>query len=307
MSTTTTNDPGAVDAAAAETRELKLGLPKGSLEQATADLFRRAGYDLTVSSRSYVPQIDDESMSALMFRSQEMSRYVEDGVVDVGICGHDWVVENGSDVVEVCELRYSRATSKPARWVLAVPDESPAKTVEDLAGGIVATELMGTVQRYFADRGIDVKVEFSWGATEVKARLIDAIVDITETGSSLKANKLRIIDTILTSTTRMVANKAAWEDGWKRRKIEDLAVLLQGAIEAKAMVGLKANVPKARLDEVLALLPASQSPTVNELADTDWVAFEVVVDRRVERELVPPLKRAGATGIFSYALNKVIP
>ncbi|MEM1210226.1 MAG: ATP phosphoribosyltransferase [Planctomycetota bacterium] len=307
MSTTTTNDPGAVDPAAAETRELKLGLPKGSLEQATAELFRKAGYDLTISSRSYVPQIDDESMSALMFRSQEMSRYVEDGVVDVGICGHDWVVENGSDVVEVCELRYSRATSKPARWVLAVPEESPVRSVEDLAGGIVATELMGTVQRYFADRGVDAKVEFSWGATEVKARLIDAIVDITETGSSLKANKLRVIDTILTSTTRMVANKAAWADGWKRRKIEDLAVLLQGAIEARAMVGLKANVPKARLDEVLALLPASQSPTVNELADATWVAFEVVVDRRVERELVPPLKRAGATGIFSYALNKVIP
>jgi ATP phosphoribosyltransferase len=288
------------------TRELKLGLPKGSLEQATADLFRRAGYDVTISSRSYVPRIDDETLSALMFRSQEMSRYVEDGVVDVGICGHDWVVENASDVVEVCELRYSRATSNPAQWVLAVPEESGVRRVEDLAGGIVATELMQTVKRYFADRGVDVRVEFSWGATEVKARLIDAIVDITETGSSLRANKLRVIDTILTSTTRMVANKDAWADAWKRRKIEDLAVLLQGAIEAKAMVGLKANVPKDKLGEVLALLPSRHSPTINELADSDWVAFEVVVDRRVERELVPPLKRAGATGIFSYALNKVI-
>jgi len=307
MTTTPTPDAAADSIESAETRELKVGLPKGSLEQATADLFRKAGYDVTISSRSYVPQIDDESMSALMFRSQEMSRYVEDGVVDVGICGHDWVVENNSDVVEVCELRYSRATSNPARWVLAVPEESSVRQVEDLEGGIVATELMGAVKRYFESRGVNVRVEFSWGATEVKARLIDAIVDITETGSSLKANKLRIIDTILTSTTRMVANKAAWADPWKRRKIEDLAVLLQGAIEAKAMVGLKANVPKSKLDDVLALLPSSHSPTINELADKEWVAFEVVVDRRVERELVPPLKRAGATGIFSYALNKVIP
>ncbi|MEO0586062.1 MAG: ATP phosphoribosyltransferase [Planctomycetota bacterium] len=306
MTAIPTAAPAMKDASDNTGRELKLGLPKGSLEQATADLFRRAGYDLTVSSRSYTPQIDDDAMSALMFRSQEMSRYVEDGVVDVGICGHDWVVENNSDVVEVCELRYSRATSNPAQWVLAVPEESSVQSVEDLKGGIVATELVGTVRRFFAERGVDVKVEFSWGATEVKARLIDAIVDITETGSSLRANKLRVLETILTSTTRMVANKAAWADPWKRQRIEDLAVLLQGAIQARSMVGLKANVPKARLAEVLALLPASQSPTVNELADSEWVAFEVVVDRRVERELVPPLKRAGATGIFSYALNKVI-
>ncbi len=287
---------------------LRIGFPKGSLEQATIDLFDRAGYNVNVSSRSYVPEIDDAHLSGVLFRSQEMSRYVEDGVVDVGICGHDWVVENGSDVHEVCELRYSKATSKPAQWVLAVPDESPVKTPEDLAGGIIATELVGATRRYFESRGIAVKkVEFSWGATEVKARLIDAIVDITETGSSLRANKLRVIDTILTSTTRMIANRQAWADEWKRAKIEDLALLLRGAIAAKAKVGLKMNVPRARMDEVLSILPAQQSPTVNALADQEWVAVEVLVDEKVERDLVPALRRAGATGIFSYPLNKVIP
>jgi len=286
---------------------LRIGVPKGSLQDATIDLFDRAGYDVTVPSRSYFPQIDDPDLAAVMFRAQEMSRYVEDGVIDLGITGHDWVIENGSDVHEVCELKYSRATSNPAQWVLAVPEESDYHKPEDLAGGIIATELIGTTRKYFKGRGIDVKkVEFSWGATEVKARLVDAIVDITETGSSLRANKLRVIDTLLTSTTRLIANKQSWEDPAKRRKIEDLAMLLLGAIDARTKVGLKMNVPKASLDAVIKLLPAEHSPTVNGLADEQWVAVEVVLDERVERDLVPALKRAGATGIFSYPLKKVI-
>ncbi len=290
------------------TSTLKLGIPKGSLQDATVDLFKRAGYDIGISSRSYYPTIDDDAMSAVMFRSQEMSRYVEDGVVDVGICGHDWIVENASDVHEVCELTYSRATANPARWVLCVPEESAVTKPEDLAGGIVATELKKTVRRYFDDKNIPIKkVEFSWGATEVKARLIDAIVDITETGSSIRANKLRVIDTILTSTTRMIANRDAWADARKREKIEDLALLLRGAIAAKGQVGLKLNVRREQLDEVLKVMPAAQSPTVNDLADREWVAVEVIVDRTVERELVPRLSRAGAHAIFSYPLNKVIP
>ncbi|MEM7625702.1 MAG: ATP phosphoribosyltransferase [Planctomycetota bacterium] len=288
--------------------QLRLGIPKGSLQDATVDLFYRAGYRIDISSRSYYPQIDDPSMAAVMFRSQEMSRYVEDGVIDFGICGHDWVVENDSDVHEVCELQYSRATSNPARWVLAVPDESPVTKPEDLAGGIIATELKKSVQRYFDERNIPIKkVEFSWGATEVKARLIDAIVDITETGSSIRANKLRIIDTILTSTTRLIANKNAWADPAKREQIEDIALLLQGAIAAKGQVGLKLNVPRSLLDTVLSLMPAANSPTINDLQDPEWASVEVIVDRKVERKLVPQLSRAGAKSIFSYPLNKIIP
>jgi ATP phosphoribosyltransferase len=289
------------------TPALKLGIPKGSLQDATVDLFRRAGYELTISSRSYYPEIDDPSMTCVMFRSQEMSRYVEDGVIDLGICGHDWVVENESDVHEVCELEYSKATSNPIRWVLAVPEESPVKKPEDLQGGIVATELKQTVRRYFDSKGVTLKkLEFSWGATEVKARLIDAIVDCTETGSSLRANKLRVIDTLLTSTTRLIANRETWKDPAKRQKIEDLALLLKGAITARGKVGLKMNAPRKKLDAILAQLPAAQSPTVNDLADRDWVAVEVIVDQKIERELVPALHRAGATAIFSYPLNKVI-
>ena len=288
--------------------QLRLGVPKGSLQNATVDLFNRAGYRIDISSRSYYPTIDDPDMSAVMFRSQEMSRYVEDGVIDVGICGHDWIVENDSDVHEVCELEYSRATSNPARWVLCVPEESSVQKPEDLAGGIIATELKQTVRRYFEDKNIDVKkIEFSWGATEVKARLIDAIVDITETGSSIRANKLRVVDTILTSTTRMIANRDAWADSAKREKIEDIALLLQGAIAAKGQVGLKLNVERKNLDDVLKVMPAAQSPTVNDLADRDWVAVEVIVDRKIERELVPKLSRAGGKAIFSYPLNKIIP
>ncbi|MFW5682889.1 MAG: ATP phosphoribosyltransferase [Phycisphaeraceae bacterium] len=289
-------------------RLLRMGLPKGSLQDATVDLFDRAGYNVSISSRSYIPEIDDEELSAVLFRAQEMSRYVEDGVVDMGITGHDWVIENESDVHEVCELEYSRATPRPVRWVLAVPEESDIHKPEQLAGGIIATELVDTTRRYFEQKNIDIrKVEFSWGATEVKARLVDAIVDVTETGSSLKANKLRVIDTLLTSTTRLVANKQAWADPWKRQKIEDLALLLKGAIAARSRVGMKMNVPEDKLDEVLALLPSARSPTVNRLAESEWVAVEVIVEEKVERDLVPGLRRAGATAIFSYELKKVIP
>ena len=286
---------------------LRVGIPKGSLQDSTIDLFDRAGYNIRVPSRSYFPDIDDDQLSAVMFRAQEMSRYVEDGVIDLGITGQDWIAENGSDVQTVCELSYSKATSNPVRWVLVVPEESEARKPEDLAGGIIATELVNTTRDYFEQRGVDVKkVEFSWGATEVKARLVDAIVDVTETGSSLKANNLRILETIMHSTTHLIANKEAWNDPDRRRKIEDLATLLQGAMAARSRVGLKMNVPRTRLDEVLAELPSEKSPTVSDLADQQWVALEVIVEESVERELVPALQRAGATGIFSYALNKVI-
>jgi ATP phosphoribosyltransferase len=286
---------------------LRVGIPKGSLQDSTIDLFDRAGYNIRVPSRSYFPEIDDDELGAVMFRAQEMSRYVEDGVVELGITGGDWINENGSDVVEVCELVYSKATQKPVRWVLVVPEESGIESVEELAGGIVSTELVHTTRQYFEQRGVDVKkVEFSWGATEVKARLVDAIVDVTETGSSLKANKLKILDTLMHSTTKLIANKDAWADDHKRRKIEDLSTLLQGAMAARSMVGLKMNVPRARLDEVLSELPAEKSPTVNDLADSEWVAVEVMVDEKIERNLVPAIRRAGATGIVSYSLNKVI-
>jgi len=287
---------------------LRVGLPKGSLQDSTVDLFKRAGYHVSVSERSYFPSIDDPQLDAVLFRAQEISRYVEDGVIDVGITGRDWIVENDSDVHEVCELVYSKATRRPTRWVLAVPDESQVERPEQLEGGIIATELVNTVERYFAEKGVNVrKVEFSWGATEVKARLVNAIVDVTETGSSLRANKLRIIDTLLTSTTRLICSRAAWADPVKRQKIEDLALLLRGALSARAKIGLKMNVPRDRLDAILQQLPAERSPTINELADKDWVALEVIVEERVERELVPKLHRAGATGIISYPLSKVIP
>lgn len=286
---------------------LRIGLPKGSLQDSTIDLFARAGYRIRVRDRSYFPSVDEPTWELVMFRAQEMSRYVEDGVIDIGITGNDWVMENESDVHEVCELNYSKATSNPVRWVLAVPEESAVKKPEDLAGGIIATELVNTVRRYFQDRRIDVrKVEFSWGATEVKARLVDAIVDITETGSSLRANNLRIIDDLLISTTRLVANHQAWADATKRKKIEDLTTLLQGALAARTKVGLKMNAPRSAMDQIVGILPAEKSPTVNDLADPQWVAVEVVVDETAERELVPQLHRAGATGIISYPLNKVI-
>ena len=286
---------------------LRFGLPKGSLQQSTIDLFNRAGFRVHVPDRSYFPIIDDPQIQAVMFRAQEMSRYVEDGVVDAGITGQDWIIENGSDVLEVCELAYSKGTSQPARWVLAVPEESKVQAPENLAGGIIATELVHTTSRYFDQKKIPVKkVEFSWGATEVKARLVDAIVDITETGSSLTANKLRVLETILTSTTRLIANHEAMKNSAKKQKIENLVLLLKGAIAARKKVGVKMNVPKDKLEAILSLLPAQQSPTVSPLADDHWIALEVVVEERTQRDLVPELHRAGAQGIVSYPLNQVI-
>jgi ATP phosphoribosyltransferase len=284
-------------------------MPSGSLQTATVELFARAGYRVSIDSRSVFPRFDDDRVSAVLFRAQEISRYVVDGIVDCGLTGYDWIVENGNehDVVEICELEYSRASSNPIKWVLAVPEESGVQKPEELAGGIVATELVKTTQRYFKEKGIDVTVEFSWGTTEIKARLLDAIVDCTETGSSLRANNLRIVDTLLKSTTRFVASKAAWADPWKREKMENIAMLLRGAIEARAKVGLKMNVPEARLADVVSFLPAEKSPTVSRLSDKDWVAVEVILEEKQERELIPRLKRAGATGIITYPLNKVIP
>ncbi|MCD4831946.1 MAG: ATP phosphoribosyltransferase [Anaerohalosphaeraceae bacterium] len=285
---------------------LKLGVPKGSLQNATFDLFKKAGFNITGYERSYFPQINDDQIEIIMLRAQEMSRYVADGVLDAGFTGHDWIVENGSDVVEVCELLYSKATARPTKWVLAVPNESNIKKPEDLAGGIVATELLNCTKEYFAKKGIDLKVEFSWGATEVKARLVNAIVELTETGSSLRANNLRIIDTLLTSTTRFIANKSAWEDDFKKEKIENLSILLNAAIDAKTTVGLKMNVEKNKLDAILKILPAEKSPTISSLAEDNFVAVEVVLEEKSERVIVPQLKRAGASGIITYPLNKVI-
>jgi ATP phosphoribosyltransferase len=241
-----------------------------------------------------------------MLRAQEMSRYVEDGVLDAGFTGYDWIMENESDIVEVCELLYSKSTDKPARWVLAVPNESKVQKPEDLEGGIIATELVNATKKYFQKKKINVKVEFSWGATEVKARLVEGIVELTETGSSLKAYNLRIVDTVLTSTTRFIANKESWKDEFKREKIENISILLNAAIDARTMVGLKMNVRKADLKSVIKILPAEKSPTISDLADSDFIAIEVIVDDKVEREIVPALKRAGASGIITYSLNKVI-
>jgi len=285
---------------------LKLGVPKGSLQKATFALFERAGFNISGYERSYFPRIDDPQIQLIMLRAQEMSRYVEDGVLDAGFTGYDWVQENGSDVHEVCELLYSKATSRPTKWVLAVPNESDINKPEDLEGGIIATELVGATKKYFADKGINVKIEFSWGATEVKARLVSGIVELTETGSSIKANNLKIIDTLMTSTTRFIANNDAWADDFKKQKIESIAILLNAAIDAKTLAGLKMNVQKDNLDAILELLPAEKSPTVAPLADDQYVAIEIIISEKDGRELIPALKRAGASGIFTYSLNNVI-
>lgn len=285
---------------------LKLGIPAGSLQEATIELFAQAGFQISDLKRGYLPQIDDEEIQPICLRAQEMSRYVADGVLDAGITGHDWIMENESDVVEVAELAYSKATARPATWVLAVPQESSVTKPADLAGGIVATELVNATKKYFERKNIDVKVEFSWGATEVKARLVDAIVELTETGASLRANDLRVIDTVITSTTRFIVNKRAWQDQFKRRKIESISILLNAAINARSRVGLKMNVKRANLDSILKILPAEKSPTVSSLADSDYMAVEVIIEKKVERTLVPALKRAGASGIITYPLNKFI-
>jgi ATP phosphoribosyltransferase len=285
---------------------LKLGIPAGSLQKATFELFRKAGFQIADSDRSYFPSINDEQIRLILLRAQEMSRYVTDGVIDAGITGYDWIVENDSDIVEICQLAYSKATSRPTKWVLAVPNESKVQSARDLNGGIIATELVNVTRKYFADQDVNVKVEFSWGATEVKARLVDGIVELTETGTSLRANNLRIIDTVITSTTRFIANKQAWEDDFKREKIENISILLNAAIEARSKVGLKMNTKKDNLDSILNLLPSEKSPTISSLADADFVAIEVIVDEKIERTLVPALKRAGASGIITYPLNKVL-
>jgi ATP phosphoribosyltransferase len=279
------------------------------MQTSTVELFGRAGYKVSIESRSVFPRIDDSAISAVLFRAQEISRYVVDGIVDCGLTGHDWIVENGNekDVVEIAELTYSRATSNPAKWVLAVPEESDIREPKDFEGKVIATELVNVTRKYFAKHGVKVNVEFSWGTTEIKARLLDGIVDLTETGSSIRANNLRVIDTLLESTIRFVANKAAWETPWKREKMENIAMLLKGAIDARSKVGLKMNAPEAKLAEIISFLPAEKSPTISQLSDAGWVAVEVILEEKQERELIPRLKRAGATGLITYPLNKVIP
>ena len=286
---------------------LRLGFPKGSLQEATLQKFAKAGFNIQVSSRSYVPYVDDAELEIRMIRAQEISRYVEHGYLDCGITGHDWVVENGSKVHEVGEFLFSKATRQAARWVLAVPENSPIKSVKDLEGKRIATEVVNLTKKYLKKNGVHAEVEFSWGATEVKAHeLVDAIVDITETGSSLKANKLRIVDTLLTSTPRLIVNHDAWKDTWKRRKIETLALLLKGALEAEAKVGLKMNIARSRLAELLAKLPALRNPTISNLSQEGWVAVETIIDEHVVRDIIPQLKDAGAEGIIEYPLNKVV-
>ena len=286
---------------------LMLGLPKGSLEESTKNLFAKAGWKITTSSRSYKPSIDDPELDGRFVRAQEVSRYVEHGFFDCGLTGHDWVLENNSDVVEVCDLVYSKASTLKSRWVLCVPESSPVKTIADLAGKRIATELMNTTKRFFADKGVVADIEFSWGATEVKVPdLVDAIVDITETGSSLRANKLRIVDTLLYTNTKLIANKASWENPAKRKKIETIALLLRGALEAGSKVGLKLNLPKGSLDALLKALPSLRNPTISPLSSPEWVAVETIIDESVVREIIPQLKELGAEGIVEYPLNKVV-
>ncbi len=286
---------------------LQLGIPKGSLEESTIDMFRKAGYKITVNSRSYYPAIDDEEIECLLIRAQEMARYVEEGIMDVGLTGLDWIEENGADVVEVVELVYGKIGRNPLRWVVAVPEDSPIQSVHDLQGKRIATEAVNMTKRYLAKHGVDAQIEFSWGATEVKPpRLADAIVEITETGSSLRANHLRILDTVCVTTTRMIANKIAWQDSFKRAKIERIALLLQSVLMAEKRVGLMMNVQRQNIDGVVKILPALQNPTVSPLLDSDWVALNTVVEERIVREIIPELLNAGAHGIIEYSLNKVV-
>ncbi|MEW5952291.1 MAG: ATP phosphoribosyltransferase [Bacillota bacterium] len=288
--------------------KLRLGLPKGSLQEATFQLFKRAGFNISVRSRSYFPSVDDPGLEIVLMRAQEIPRYVNEGVLDAGISGLDWILENDADVVEVADLAYSKQTTNPIRLVIAVANDSEIKNVGDLQGKRIATELVKVTQKYLERHGVKANVEYSYGATEVKVpHLVDAIADLTETGSSLRANKLRVIATILESTTRLHANHQSWEDLWKREKLQNLAVLLQGALRADSKAGLKMNVPGDRLDEVLAILPAMKHPTVSKLINSDWVAVEAVLDEKQARELIPVLLRTGAQDIIEYPLNKVIP
>ena len=286
---------------------LMLGLPKGSLQDSTIKLFGKAGFNISVSSRSYRPSIDDEKLDGRFVRAQEVSRYVEHGYFDCGLTGQDWIKENDSDVVEVCSLVYSRASNKPSKWVIAVPEASTVQTVKDLEGKRVATEVVNITRQYFKENGVNAEVEFSWGATEVKVPdLVDAIVDLTETGNSIRANKLRIIDTLLNTNTALIANKVSWENPAKRKKIENIALLLTSALEANSKVGLKLNIEKSKLEAVLADLPALRNPTINRLTDESWVAIDTILDEKVVREIIPELKGRGAEGIIEYPLNKVV-
>lgn len=287
---------------------LKLGLPKGSLQESTFKLFEKAGYRIQVGSRSYYPSIDDPDIECILVRAQEMARYVDQGIFDVGLTGKDWVLEQDADVVEVAELRYAKGGLTPVKWVVAVPEDSPIKSLKDLNGKHIATELVNYTKKYLKTKDVRAEVEFSWGATEVKPpRLADAIVELTETGSSLRANKLRVIDVMLESTTRIIANKKAWKDAWKKKKVDNMTMLLQGALAAEEKVGLKMNVPKKTLNAICDLLPSMHAPTISHLADADWVSLEVILDEKQARDLIPRLKRRGAEGIVEYPLNKVIP
>ncbi len=287
---------------------LKLGLPKGSLQESTIKLFKKAGYNISVDSRSYYPSFDDTEVESMLIRAQEMARYVDDGVLDAGLTGKDWILEQNADVYEVAELNYAKEGLRPVKWVIAVPNNSKIKKIKDLKGKRIATELVGFTKKYLKSKGIRAEVDFSWGATEVKPPyLADAIVELTETGSSLRANNLRIIDTILVSSTRFIANKKAWKDKWKRRKMENIVLLLKGALAAEEKVGLKMNVPQKSFKRIMSLLSAMHSPTISQLSDKGWFALEVMLDEKIVRDIIPKLKSAGASGIIEYPLNKVIP
>ena len=287
---------------------LRLGLPKGSLQESTFNLFKKAGYNITVGSRSYYPDFDDIEIQAMLIRAQEMAKYVDDGVLDAGLTGKDWVLEQGADVKEVAELNYAKGGLRPVRWVIAVPNDSKIKKVKDLQGKRIATELVGFTKKYLKSKGIKAEIDFSWGATEVKPpQLADAIVELTETGSSLKANNLRIIETILESSTRFISNKKAWKDKWKKQKMENIVLLLKGALAAEEKVGLKMNVPDKSMKRVMTLLSSMHSPTISQLSDEGWYALEVIIDEKTVRDIIPKLKSVGAEGIIEYPLNKVIP
>ncbi len=288
--------------------KLKLGIPKGSLQEATIEIFKRAGWNIRLPDRSYFPGIDDEEISCYLIRAQEISRYVESGVLDLGLTGRDWILENDSKVVILEELIYSKVSRRPARWVLAVPEDSPVRTLKDLEGKRVATELVNFTRRLFQQRGIKVEVEFSWGATEAKVLegLADAVVEVTETGTTLRANGLRIVEELMTTAPQLIANPLAWEDPWKHRKIEQIRVLLKGAMAAYKKVGLKMNVSEEDISNVVAVLPSLKAPTISKLYGQDWFAIETIVDQEVVREIIPKLQEAGAQGIIEYSLNKVI-
>jgi ATP phosphoribosyltransferase len=288
-------------------RKLRLGIPKGSLQEATVQLFANAGFNIYASGRSYFPTTDDPELECMLIRAQEMARYVEQGVIDAGLTGIDWIVESGRDVVPVCDLVYAKQSRGKVRWVLAVPDDSKFHRAEDLDGKVIATELVSVTKRYFEQKNVRVQVDFSWGATEVKPPMLaDAIVEVTETGSSLKANRLRIIDTVMESNTQLVCNRAVWNDGWKREKVENIALLLTGAIAAQGRVGLMLNVEKQNLQAIISVLPALKRPTISQLSDDAWVAVNTILDEATVRDIIPKLKAAGAQGIVEYPLNKVV-